>query len=268
MKGYAEGPWGQVHYRAAGDDGPVVVLYHESPLSSEVYEAVLPLIAQRGVRAVAFDTPGYGQSDPPPKAMEIPDYAAALVEAASSLDLEPYAVAGSHTGASLAVQAALQAGPTRVSRVMLSGVVVLDPADRHRYLTTWAPPMSPDRDGKHFRQAWERFQRIYGSDTDPRLIHLAATGLLSCVEKYDWAYNAAFRYDPEPDLPRLQVPVYFFIAQNDGFVEADRRAVKLVEGATIREVPELRGQLPLRVPDVFAEEVARFVTAQEDGRCR
>jgi pimeloyl-ACP methyl ester carboxylesterase len=259
VKGYVEGRWGQVHYRSEGDAGPVVVLYHESPLSSAVYEAALPLLAERGLRAVAFDTPGYGMSDAPERAMEIPDYAAALVEAAANLELEPYAVAGSHTGASLAVQAALQAGPERITRAILSGVIVLEPEDRHRYLTTWAPPMSPSADGSHFDEAWQRFERIYGADTDPQLIHLAAVTLLECIDKYDWAYNAAFRYDPAPDLPDLRVPVAFLIAENDGFVEADRRAVGLVPGAVIHEIPELRGQLPLRVPEVFADEVAAFV---------
>jgi len=269
VKGYVHGRWGQVHYRTAGDVGqPVVVLYHESPLSSKVYEVALPLIAERGVRAVAFDTPGYGESDPPPEAMEIPDYAAALAEAAENLGLEPYAAVGSHTGASLAVEAALQAGPARITRIMLSGILVLSSAERHRYLTTWAPPMRPDPDGNHFRHAWKRFQRIYGADTDPRLIHLAATGLLDCVEIYDWAYNAAFRHNPEPDLPKLQVPVHFYIAEHDGFVEADRRAALLIPGATYREVPDLRGQLPLRVPEAFADEVAAFVLANDVGGTR
>ena len=113
-RGYVTGRWGQVHYRAAGERGPAVLLVHESPLSSEEYVRALPELG-RSVRAVAFDTPGYGQADPPPAPQEIPDYAAALLEAADELGLEEFAVVGTHTGASIAVQIAVQAAPGRVT---------------------------------------------------------------------------------------------------------------------------------------------------------
>jgi len=63
--GYVEARWGQVHYRASGSSGPWVALFHESPLSTAAFESVLQLLGTT-CRAVAFDTPGYGQSDPPP----------------------------------------------------------------------------------------------------------------------------------------------------------------------------------------------------------
>jgi len=257
-RGYVDGRWGQVHYRSAGVAGATLVLLHESPLSSLVYQDVLSLIARGGVRVVAFDTPGYGMSDPPDRPMEIPDYARSLLDAANELGIEEYVVAGSHTGASLAVQVALQAGPRRVLGAMLSGVVVLEPDRRQWYLENWCPRMKPLQDGAHMVEAWERFTRIYGDETEPDLIHLAAVGLLSCVRTYDWAYNAAFRYDPAPDLPNLEIPVHFLIAEHDGFVDADRHALRMVRSGTIEVVPALRGQIPMRAPEFFAAEAVRF----------
>lgn len=122
-RGYVTGRWGQVHYRASGENGPAVVLVHESPISSEEYVHALPELG-RSVRAVAFDTPGYGLSDPPPGPQEIPDYAAALLEAADALGLGDFAVVGTHTGASIAVQMAAQAPPGRVTHAVLSGALV------------------------------------------------------------------------------------------------------------------------------------------------
>ncbi|QKW35544.1 hypothetical protein HUT06_17120 [Actinomadura sp. NAK00032] len=40
--GYADTEWGQVHYRRSGGAGPWIGLFHESPLSSRVFEDVLP----------------------------------------------------------------------------------------------------------------------------------------------------------------------------------------------------------------------------------
>jgi pimeloyl-ACP methyl ester carboxylesterase len=136
-RGYVTTRWGQVHLRRAGDAGPAVVLLHESPLSSAVYQEALPYLGA-DVRAIAFDTPGYGMSDGPEGIMEIPDYAATLLEAVDALGVDRFAVAGVHTGASLAVQLAVQA-PERVTHAILSGVPVWTEEERERYRLNMVP---------------------------------------------------------------------------------------------------------------------------------
>src|SRR3954449_1080431 len=44
-------------------DGPPVVLMHGIPVSSFLYRKVLPLLAERGLRGVAFDLPGLGLAE-------------------------------------------------------------------------------------------------------------------------------------------------------------------------------------------------------------
>ena len=50
--------------REAGD-GPAVVLLHGVPASSFLYRKVLPELAARGLRGIAFDLPGLGLADRP-----------------------------------------------------------------------------------------------------------------------------------------------------------------------------------------------------------
>ena len=123
MRGYASCRWGQVHYRAAGtaEGGarPAALLFHESPQSSAIFERALPLLGER-IAAYALDTPGYGYSDPPPGPRSLPEYAAAMLEAASSLGLDRFAAVGVHTGTGIALQMAVQA-PERVSHLVISG---------------------------------------------------------------------------------------------------------------------------------------------------
>jgi 2-hydroxy-6-oxonona-2,4-dienedioate hydrolase len=47
--------------------GPVVLLIHGNSLgsSAEVYEKNIPALAKAGIRAIAYDSPGYGLSDNP-----------------------------------------------------------------------------------------------------------------------------------------------------------------------------------------------------------
>jgi len=256
MHGYVDTRWGQVHYRTSGSEGPTLLLYHESPLSSLVYAQALDELSG-SVRSFAFDTPGYGESAPPPQETEIPQYAATLLEAADNLCLEKFAVAGAHTGASLALQVALQAAPGRVSHVILSGVPLMTSDERADYLANWAPAVMPDADGAHFRWAWERYVRIWEGPAE--MVHLGAKLLVSNLERYNWAYNAAFRYDPEPDLPALGVPTLFLIAENDLLITSDRKAVGLVPDARLQVIEDLPGQLPMRVPKRFAEAVVSFL---------
>lgn len=252
---YVDTRWGQVHLRDTGTTGPTVVLLHESPLSSAVYEPALGYLGH-DLRAVALDTPGYGMSDGPPHTAEIADYATTLLEAIDALGVDRFAVAGVHTGASLAIQLAVQA-PDRVTHAVLSGVPVFEPEVRQRYLDTWAPPMQVAADGSHLRWAWERYERIWGGP--PALLHLAATTLLANLEHYHHAYLAAFRYDPEPDLGRVRCPVLLATAEQDLLIEADEVAVDRFPDARLEPVAGFRGQLPLRQPEAFAARVRRFV---------
>jgi pimeloyl-ACP methyl ester carboxylesterase len=251
---YVDTRWGQVHVREAGE-GLAIVLLHESPLSSRVYEDVLPLIGARA-RAVAPDTPGYGMSDAPPVECEIPDYATTLLQAMDALGIETFAAVGAHTGASLALQLAVQA-PRRVSHVVFSGLPLLTPDARAEYLRSWSPVVEPTDSGEHLTWAWERYTRIWGGPAT--MLHLGATHLLANLDKYHWAYNAAFRYDPEPDLEKVRAPVLFVTAEHDLLIAEDRRAAERISGSRLVTVPGLRGQLPLRAPQQFAQIVLDFV---------
>ena len=64
----------------------MVVLFHESPLSSWIFERALPLLGQK-LRAFAFDTPGYGHSEPPEYPLEIEAYAERLLAAVTASEL-------------------------------------------------------------------------------------------------------------------------------------------------------------------------------------
>ena len=54
---------GAVHCAVAGSGRPVLLL-HQTPRSWDEYRDVLPLLAAAGYRAIALDTPGFGDSAP------------------------------------------------------------------------------------------------------------------------------------------------------------------------------------------------------------
>lgn len=255
---YVDTAWGQVHAVTAGDCGPWIGLLHESPLSSEVWLDVVRALAGRA-RVVAFDTPGYGASSPPPAAgFEIPDYAAVLAEASAGLGMTSPVFAGVHTGASLAVELAHAVPDT--AGIVLSGIALLTKEQRAEFIAGWTPPVPTDTEGAQFTWAVERYRRIW-PDLTPELLHVAVTQVLRVKDRYDWGYQAAFRHDPAGPLAALTQPVLLLDAEHDMLAFADPIALELAADARLEILPGLVGQPHLRAPQAYADHLASF--AQE-----
>jgi haloalkane dehalogenase len=257
-RGYVGPPGGQVHYWTAGDAGPALLMFHESPQAANVFAPALGCLGRR-LRAWALDTPGYGQSDPPARPLEIPDYARLLLDAADALGVEQFAVLGQHTGASIALEVALQAGPERVTHAVFSGLAVLDEPTRAQFLRDWAPDLVPAEDGSHLLAFWERYCNLW--EAPPELVQLGVANPMTILERYNWAYNAAFRYDPAPGLARLHCPALLLTAERDMLARYDDDAARLLSRATRKRLTDTTGQLPWRVPEEYARIVADFLGA-------
>lgn len=257
--GYVDARWGQVHYRTSGDSGPWVVLFHESPLSSAAFEPALPLLGA-ACRAVAFDTPGYGASDPPPSdGFEIPDYAEVLGAAMAALGVQRPVLAGVHTGASIAVEAAAHV-PGGAAGLVLSGVPLFTPEERADFLAHWTPPVPVDDDGAPFAWAVERYRRIYGAAAPPWMVHRAVLDVLRVADRYGWAYRAAFRHDPGPALEAFGGPVLLLDAEFDMLADKDPLALARARDARLVVVEGLTGQPHLRASARYSAEVTAFAT--------
>lgn len=259
---YVDGAWGQVHVRIVGDasaGGPVAVFFHESPLSSAVYEGVLERL-DPALTGIALDSPGYGASSPAPDpAAEIPDYAGVLLAAVRALGVGRFVAVGGHTGAALAIEVARQAEVSVVPGAVLSGVPIFTEVERQQMLQSWAPTVQPDADGSQFRWAVERYHRVWGAATPPRLLHLAVVELMRALPHYPWAYNACFRYDPWPALLAYGGALFLLNAEGDMFARSDADVAGARPAVQRRVMEGVPGQAHLRVPELYAREVERFV---------
>lgn len=252
---YVDTSWGQVHVLTTGDTGPWIGLLHESPLSSEVWLGVAEALAGRA-RVVAFDTPGYGASDPPPASgFEIPDYAGVLAEAAVSLGMDNPVFVGVHTGASLAVALAHLVRDTR--GIVLSGIALFSDEQRAEFIDGWTPPVPTDIEGAQFAWAIKRYRRIWPELT-PEMLHIAVTQALRVKDRYDWAYQAAFRYNPSEPLRAVSVPVLLLDAEHDMLAFADEHALELLADGRLEILTGLPGQPHLRDPRAYADHLMAF----------
>ena len=112
---------GEMHFVKVGAGYPVVLLH---PLGTSVWtwEWVMEGIG-REYTVYAFDMLGHGDSDPPGRHFNLPDYARALDEACQVLNIHRAHIVGNSVGAVLAAETAASF-PDRVDKLTLVGAPV------------------------------------------------------------------------------------------------------------------------------------------------
>ena len=85
----------RVHYLRAGN-GPAVAMLHACPVSAKVMRPLMKIFARR-FTCLAFDMPGFGQSDKLPIAQpSVEDFADALADTLTALGIQKAASYGRH----------------------------------------------------------------------------------------------------------------------------------------------------------------------------
>ncbi len=257
-----------VHFRLAGR-GPLVALLHESPRSSV---ALLPLLRMLAARftVLAFDTPGYGLSDPLPLAQpEAEDYADALAATLAALGVARCGVYGTHTGAVVALAFALRY-PERTTALALDGLPCFTPQERREALDHYLPAFEPAWSGAHLAWLWSRVRDQftyfpwYERRAERRLSRGGASlarhqevvlDILSAGSGYRTAYAAAFRFDSAAALAgaaRLPCPVTCLARSDDLLFGHLDRIAATAPGVALRRLDGDRAAWGAAVAEALA----------------
>jgi pimeloyl-ACP methyl ester carboxylesterase len=244
-----------IRYREWGD-GPPVVALHGLGVESSSFTGLAEAVADRGMRMLAADLPGFGLTPAPPDTpLSPPALAAPVIELARRLDDKPLLI-GLSLGGRVALEAALRAPD------LFRGVVMMAPPlpwRTHRWGHTAARLLSPEiAERVPVELAWpclrrraERMEReLTGDARHDWLLRASRRAIyyISCPATR-WAFVSAIRelaLDPAfgPDgvwtrLPELQLPAAFVWGEKDRFVN-------------VSEVPLIEERVPhafqIRVP--------------------
>jgi pimeloyl-ACP methyl ester carboxylesterase len=254
---YIDGRFGQMHVRTAGPApgaaGPQrVPLYciHQSPSSSLVFEPVMAELG-RERRVAAGDTPGFGESDPPPAPPEIDDYARAHGEAIDALELgETVDLFGYFTGAKIAVALALQR-PAQIRRIVLNGCVVYSPEELSQERRTYQRDRY-DWDAGHLLKWWSHLKARAPAGYPLELFVRHFAEIQRGGPDSWWGHRAAQNYDLAAALPRLTQPV-LVMCSNDPEGEKSKRALAYLKRGSLVCLPHVgQGMLDLHTAEVCA----------------
>ncbi|MDB5082475.1 MAG: hypothetical protein JWP00_4399 [Chloroflexi bacterium] len=108
----------KIFYRESGSGPITLVCLHGISSNSRSWQRQLDLLAEQ-YRVIAWDTPGYGQSDDPPEALPMAFYAGQLAGFMDALDLPEAVIVGLSMGGVLA-QEFYRQRPTRVQALVLA----------------------------------------------------------------------------------------------------------------------------------------------------
>ncbi len=238
IRSYVDGPHGQMHVRIARPQTPIatpLMCIHMSPMTGRIFE---PLLAEMGEDriAVAFDTPGFGMSDPPSGPPAIADYARDLLAGLGTLGIAgPIDLMGYHTGSMIAVAIA-QLASERVRRLLMVSAPIF-PDDERREFREHYRHREPEADGSHVLRRWMGFvyHHLRPGVSLSEVNDAFRDALLAGNIEW-WGHHAAFNYDLAADLAEITQPV-LILNTGDDLDQQTRRANGVAARSIILEVP-------------------------------
>lgn len=259
MRGQVELDHGVVSFAEHGTGTPVVFL-HQTPRSVDEYRDVLPALAERGYRAIAFDTPGFGASAPLREHPSIEGWASALVSSLQALGLERVALVGHHTGGVIAVELAARL-PDRVSALVLSSTPLTDAA--HRGMPSGEESVDVGEDADSLRASRAGF---YPAGR-PDLLDRYAADAVRAGALARLGHHAVGSYEMDDKIERLRMPVLLIGADEDPFAfpHLERMAAALPHAQT-EVIAGGMVPLPDGWPERFSAAVADFLDRHLPGR--
>lgn len=220
---------GQLLVRRSGvASGRPLVLMHASPYSGETMESLMLALGEdRPV--ITFDNPGNGDSASAPGLPEIGDLAAILGDGIDALGLTGYDLYGTHTGAMLAMEIAINR-PQQVHRLICDGVTMYSPEKTQEILENYPIPMRVSSDGGHMIWGWNLLRDMalwfpwydktpacaFPNDLPtPEQLHERFRDWIKSGTTYHKSYRAAFAYPTAERLPLITVPTLHCTSPTD-----------------------------------------------------
>ncbi|TFZ00837.1 alpha/beta hydrolase [Ramlibacter henchirensis] len=261
-RAFADLPHGQVHYAECGDPRrPAVLLLHQTPRSWAEYREVLPLIGA-SYRAIAMDTAGFGDSEPPSGPASIETWAAVAVQLLDALGLPRVHVVGHHTGGVIAVELAARHAE-RVASLVLSSTPYTDEAFRRA--RAQRPPIDavePADDGSHLAELWRKRQSFYPPGR-PELLLAFVQDAMKVRGDVEGGHRAVASYRMEDCIAQVRQPTLLIKAMDDPFAAPHAQELhERLPQARIEEIPGGMVPLPDQLPAAFADAVLRFLDEQ------
>ena len=239
---------------AGGGEASPIVFLHGVGSDRSVWRPQLEHFgATRG--AIAFDYPGYGDSDPAPQGTTRDDYAAAILSAMRELGLERAHVCGLSLGGVIAI-AMHHAAPDRCASLILADTFAAHPEGRAIYERSLAG--SSDLPA----MAEARVDVLLAQPADPQ-VRREVVETMSRIDPaaYRIGAEAVWLADQRDRAAAIQVPTLIICGDEDRPTPPDlsRELHAMIAGSRLAMIPNAGHLTNLEQPDAFNRLVGEFV---------
>ncbi|MBU3023532.1 alpha/beta fold hydrolase [Aestuariibacter sp. A3R04] len=190
-----------------GAGTPIIVL-HPSPLSSRFMQPLMSVLATEGNRIIAWDTPGYGDSDAlPSNGGNLHEYADCLREFITGLGISSAIIYGNATGAQIAIEFS-KLYPAMCERLILENCAIFTDEERADFFEHYFPDLTPRADGGHLQVAWKMVNQLF-----------------EYFPWYDTSAQARLN-TPKPDLDVIQATFMDYLKAGPHYASAYKAALE------------------------------------------
>lgn len=245
---------GRIGFSEAGSGGTPLVFLHGVGSDKSVWAPQLDHFG-KSRRAVAFDYPGYGDSDPAREGAGRDDFAAAILAAMDSLSVELAHVCGLSLGGVVAI-ALHAAAPERCESLILADTFAVHPDGRGIYERS----VAASADLRALAEA--RVDVLLAQPADPAIrAEVVETMAKIDPAAYRIGAEAVWLADQRDRAARIGVPTLVVCGAEDKVTPPalSRELAALVPGARYAEIPGAGHLSNLEQPGAFNRLVGEFV---------
>tara|TARA_B110000116_G_C16768055_1_gene551846 strand:+ start:292 stop:1071 length:780 start_codon:yes stop_codon:yes gene_type:complete len=256
LRGFINIPTGQIHYRQCGVGKPILLL-HMTPGSSLIYEQCLHLLAEAGYKAIAMDTPGYGDSDSIGENQTIQDYSQAVSLLIEQLELQTVDLVGLSTGSVIAANTAITF-EQMVNKLVLIEPGIFNTPDRQKS-GYHGVKIELDQDGEYFLKRWKQISNGFGGNLNDEQAFVLFLDALRSHQHQHEAYQALIYYDLMNDLPKINQSTLLITGSLSTRKEPMSTFYKKLQDASICELSDVANAAPLENPKKFVEALLNWL---------
>ena len=246
------------YIEAGGGEKTPIVFLHGVGSDKSVWHPQLEHFA-RTRRAIAFDYPGYGESDPAPEGTTRDDYASAIISAMHELGISRAHVCGLSLGGVVAI-AIHHAEAKRCSSLILADTFAVHPEGRSIYERS----VAGSRDLAAMAEA--RVDVLLAQPADP-LVRREVVDTMSRIDPaaYRIGAEAVWLADQRDRAGEIQLPSLVIVGDHDLITPVDlsNELVDLIPDARMQVMRGAGHLTNLEKPEAFNAAAYEFISASD-----
>lgn len=240
----------EINYEVIGEGKPLLIL-HGWGSNNGKWQKVGELLAEKGIKVIIPDLPGFGDSQRPSMAWELDDYCEFITEFIKLLNLEKFYILGHSFGGALAVKCSLKF-PEKIDRLFLVGAACFRrTALRKKLFYVIAKVFKIFS----FFPGYSSFRKGFYKFIVRKSDYPYAEGIMKDI------YLKIIKEDLSDVLPGVQIPTVIIWGEKDDVTKIkDARLInEKIKGSRLEIIPGANHDLNTKAPKELSESIKQFL---------